>query len=44
MDSLERFKYLSSIILATVWRTDDREKELAAERSSSGYYNNPDKR
>lgn len=30
--------------MATVWRTDDREKELAAERSSSGYYNNPDKR
>lgn len=29
MDSLERFKYLNSIILATVWRTDDREKELA---------------
>lgn len=40
MDSLERFKYLNSIILATVWRTEDREKELAVERPSSGYYNN----
>lgn len=30
--------------MATVWRTEDREKELAVERPSSGYYNNPDKR